>query len=339
MAFSFAFERPPTEDAYISALLAAASPQWPTAISEPEPAGPMGMLPPEPVGPIYPSMAEPLPAGPTNDFTTAAMPNLRRMVTGASERFVDVPSIMATNAAQFRPQPQFQAAPIRRPELPPIFETLQSLEQAASQVTGYNPQNPPSIPAITESQFMSMSPLLRKQYLGELRRRSKIIEDGRRRQVELANVAIQTELAKRRKATEDAEVAKEDLTAAANAKKAADRAYEQASRKLAAHQAEVNKAAAKGWVSFDPRRKAWISNGRHNDLVAETFNSDRPEIDRANEAAMIAKDEADRAYLAAQTRASRSGLSTQAGLPPIMQQSNALNVRLNPATGRFEIAR
>jgi len=331
MAFSFSFDLPVPDETALPALLAAPAPQWPVVAPEPPPPG-LDLSPTW----TTPQTAQILPRAPA-DLTP-----LRRMVTGGpeTERWVNVPEVMATNTASFNVPKPIAIAPRFAPqaELPAIFKTIQPLENAASRMTGYDPRNPPQVHTITEAQFTALPPLLQEQYLATAERRARMISDARHRQTELANMAINAEVAKQRKAAQDADVAKEQLASALQAKQNADRALDAAARRLSKHEAEASKAAAKGWLTgFDAKKKVWMGDDRHTDL-AETLNTERPDIDRAYEAAAMAKTEADRAYRDAQILAARAGLSTQAGLPSILQ-TPAINVILNPATGRFEIAK
>ena len=74
--------------------------------------------------------------------------------------------------------------------LPDIYEEIRKAELGASQLTGYDPMNPPSSHTISKAQFLRMNDAQQNNYLQFNTRRLQMILDARDRQRQTADQTI-----------------------------------------------------------------------------------------------------------------------------------------------------
>jgi hypothetical protein len=141
--------------------------------------------------------------------------------------------------------------------LPDIYEAIRKAELGASQFTGYDPMNPPSVNTISEAQFDRLNLAQQRNYLQGARRRKQMILDARAHQRQSADAAInavvERYIEEKRKAVLAAESASSQLAKAIREKGNADAAKAAADQKLTELQKSIETAIDNGWVTQDAR--------------------------------------------------------------------------------------
>lgn len=197
--------------------------------------------------------------------------------------------------------------------LPGIFESLREQEKGATQLTGFDPQNPPSAHTITKAQFKTLNAIQRQHYLAETDRRHQVIESMKARQRSLSNLAMQDFVAERsdirradlRTGDEDnaQRIATEDYQTALKNKSLTDTAFEQARQLDKSFKKALSEAKSLKMVR-EERDGTIIPthfgvDNKVSDVsvnLAKKLNSDRIDIDDQIERMTIAKNESDRVF-------------------------------------------
>lgn len=232
-------------------------------------------------------------------------------ITGSTRRFVDVPAVLAANAAKWeraRPQVVPQGPVIYQPPaLSPLFESIKEAQTGSSQVAGYDPNNPPNPHTLTQDQVRNLSPLMFEQYKAvTLARKEKIdaARDAYERMFDLGQRATVNEhlnesAVKLRDGADSATAAKSEYDTADANKKAADAAYQKALDDKTKWEKDLASALASKKVMLRP--DGTINPGFNSEAElnaanirrAEQLNLSRIDNTAAIQRAKMAKDEAD----------------------------------------------
>lgn len=218
---------------------------------------------------------------------------------------VDEAAALAERAAKwerYKPvPPPARAMPTRAP-VPEIFQAVNRASEAASQITGYNPRNPPQVHTLSKQQYLSLNPIMRSQYEQATMRRKQQIDEAKSRYDSMMQLAMQSERDKQyvgaresrdetRQSENDTLVAAAEVDVAESEKRLAERRLKLAEQADKDWRRSVDAAKAQGAVIENGGVVALTKDGDSRPAMAAFAMSKNAERAKINEELRAAKDQ------------------------------------------------